>query len=134
MQVTQEAFKEIMMNRKYIIALLVLGLVFAGVVTSQADSTRTTPHKFIAYTSSTAVAQSRTIFRITGVASAAAGSFGIYNIGTLGGAALTALAVEGGEATQYDPLTPYDFGKDGLVLDAGSTIVIDGLTVVLEYL
>lgn len=122
--------------RKYIVALMVLGLVFALVISSNsnAEQTRTISRKFRAFTASTAVSQSAVIYRITGVATGNNSVFGIYNVGTLGGTAVTVCAVEGGEATSGDALPMYDFGEDGLVLDSGMTVVVSTCTIVVEYI
>mgnify|MGYP001582847175 CR=1 FL=1 len=122
------------MKKISILALMVMigvSLVFINV---RASEERTQTHKFKAYTANTSVSQSKTIFRITGVATGNNAVFGIYNIGTLGAADTTNVAVEGGEATSGDALPMYDFGKDGLNLDTGSTIVVSGCTIVLEYI
>ena len=114
-----------------VLALLIgIGLVISN---TRADEARVIPHKFYAYTASTAVAQGKTIYRITGIATAANAKYGIYNSATLGGASVSVCAVEGGEATSGDPLTAYYF-PEGLNLDAGSSIIISGCSVVVEYI
>jgi len=121
--------------KRFIVALMVLGLLFAWVGSySDAASTRTINRKFRAFTASTAVSQSAVIYRITGVATGSNSVFGIYNVGTLGGTAVTVCAVEGGEATSGDALPMYDFGEDGLVLNAGMTVIVSGCTIVVEYI
>ena len=123
------------MSKKLLIALMVLGLVFALVIgSSNAEQTRTISRKFRAFTADTAVSQSAVIYRITGVATGNNSVFGIYNVGTLGGTAVTVCAVEGGEATSGDALPMYDFGDDGLVLDSGMTVVVSNCTIVVEYI
>lgn len=104
------------------------------VTASFADEARDIPHKFIAYTTSTAVAQSKVIYRITGVATGSNAVFGIYNATTLGAATASTVAVEGGEATSGDALPNMTFGEDGLVLNSGSTVIVSNCTVVLEYI
>jgi len=120
--------------KKLLIALIVLGLIAVGSSISSADSTRTTPHKFRAFTTDTAVTQGATIFRITGYVTETAGKFGIYNTSTLATASNTTVAVEGGEATDEDALAHMYFGEEGLTLDSGMTVVVYGCTVVIEYL
>ncbi len=118
----------------FVLVALIGVSLFAGNVPVRADEARTIPHKFVAYTASTAVAQSKTIFRITGVATASNAVFGIYNSATLGGASTAVCAVEGGEATSGDALPQISFGSEGLSLDTGSTVVISGCTIVVEYI
>lgn len=121
--------------KKLFIVLLVLGLFAVGITSStKAATTRTTPHKFTTYTADTAVAQSRTIYRITGVTTATNGVFGIYNIGTTGAAANANLAIEGGEGTAGDALPHYDFGPDGISLDTGATVLVTNCNVTVEWL
>ena len=121
--------------KKLIVALMVLGFIFALVSSySDAATTRTINRKFRAFAANTAVAQSAVIYRITGVATGSNSVFGIYNVGTLGGTAVTVCAVEGGEATSGDALPMYDFGEDGLVLNSGMTVVVSGCTIVVEYI
>jgi hypothetical protein len=124
------------MKKIFILVLMVLvGIsLFSGLVPAKASESRTIPHKFRAFTESTSVAQGITLYRITGKASASNGVFGIYNATTLGGASNSVCAVEGGEATSGDALPMYDFGDEGLTLNAGSTIVITGCIVVIEYI
>ena len=122
------------MKKIFILALMVMvgiGLVFVNV---KADEARTIPHKFVGYSASTAVAQSRTIFRITGYTTGASATFGIYNIGTIGGASNSNIAVEGGEATSGEALPHMYFGEDGLILDTGATVLVNNCTVVIEYI
>ena len=122
------------MKKIFILVLMVLvgvSLIFQNV---KADEARTITHKFVAYTANTAVAQSKTIFRITGVATSSNAVFGIYNSATLGGATTAVCAVEGGEATSGDALPQYTFGSEGLNLDIGSTVVVSGCTIVIEYI
>lgn len=69
------------------------------------------------------------LFMITGVANSSNTVWAAYNVATI--AAATGLAansqaniyVEGGEATQYDALGPYNFGPDGLRFDTGLVII-----------
>ncbi len=121
--------------KKYFVLILALliGISFF-ISNARSDEARTIPHKFVAYTSSTAVAQSKTIFRITGVATANNAKFGVYNSTTLGGASTSVCAVEGGEATSGDALPHMTFGDEGLSLDTGSTVIISGCTIVIEYI
>lgn len=118
----------------FVLMVLVGVSLFSGVIPVKASEERTITHKFQAYTESTAVAQSKTIFRITGVATGSNAVFGIYNSTTLGGASTAVCAVEGGEATSGDALPQYNFGSEGLNLDTGSTVVISGCTIVVEYI
>lgn len=120
--------------KKLFLFVLVALIGISLVLPVRADESRTIPHKFVAYTANTAVAQSKTIFRITGVATASSAVFGIYNSTTLGGASTAVCAVEGGEATSGDALPQYDFGKEGLSLDTGSTVIVTGCTIVVEYI
>ncbi len=99
-----------------------------------ADEARTIPHKFIGYTANTAVSQSKTIFRITGVATGANAVFGIYNATTLGAATASTIAVEGGEATSGDALPNMTFGDEGLILNTGSTVIVSNCNIVVEYI
>ncbi len=123
--------------KKLILAVMVLGLLALaiGSAPAVADSTRTIAHKFKAVTADEVVSgQGAVLFKISGVASGSPGVYGIYNSSTLGGAILTTCAVEGGEATSGDPVPNVDFGPEGLVLNAGLTIVVDSCTVVVEWL
>ena len=120
--------------KKLIIVLMVLGVIFAGVMSSKADTTRTIPHKFRTFTANTAVAQGATIYRITGVTTAANGVFGVYNSATLGAVANTNLAIEGGEGTAGDALPHYYFGEEGISLDTGMSVVVSNCNVTIEYL
>jgi len=121
--------------KKFII-LFVLALIGSSLFLSQSSATesRTISHKFLTVTTSTAYTAGKTIYRITGVTTAANGVFGIYNTGTLAGADTTNCAIEGGEATAGYSLPHYDFGVDGLFLDAGSTVVVSNCYVTIEYL
>lgn len=123
---------------KKISIFILIGLVgislFFSVLPVKADESRSIKHQFKAYTADTAVAQSKTLFRISGVATASNAVYGIYNTGTLADASDSNVATEGGEATSGDALPPIDFGDEGLDLPEGSTIVIYGCTVVLEYI
>jgi len=119
--------------KKLIIALIVLGLMVIGASVVNAGSTRTTPHKFRVFSTSTAVAQGATIYRITGRVSGASGSFAIYNCATLPECAATNCAVEGGEASSGDAIPMYYFGEEGLTLDTGMTVCVTDCTIVVEY-
>ena len=124
------------MKKIFILILMVLVGISLILSNTKADETRTITHKFRAFTDDTAVSQSAVIYRITGVATASNGVFGIYNSSDLTSAntVVTKCAVEGGEATSGDALPMYDFGKDGLVLDGGMTVVSTGCTIVVEYI
>ncbi len=120
---------------KKILFIILVGLIGIALVAQGlfAEDGRTIIHKFKAYTASTAVTQSKTIYRITGVATGSNAVFGIYNAGTLGDADSDTIAVEGGEATSGDALPVLEF-PDGLNLDSGSTVIVSGCTVVIEYI
>jgi len=121
------------MKKIFILVLMVLvgfGLFLNSI---KADEARTIPHKFIAYTSSTAVTQGKVIYRITGYVTASPGRFGIYDAQTLGNASNDNCAVEGGAATSGNPILPMEF-PNGLILNSGSTIVITDCSVVIEYI
>lgn len=120
--------------KKLLLFVLMVLVGISLVTASFADEGRTIPHKFVAYSASTAVSQSKTIYRITGYASGSNAIFGIYNVGTLGATAASNVAVEGGEATSGDALPNMTFGEDGLVLNTGSTVIVNNCTVVLEYI
>ena len=122
------------MKKILIFSLMVLvgfSLLFSNL---KADEARTIPHKFVGYSASTAVAQSRTIYRITGYTTGASATFGIYNVGTIGGAGATNIAVEGGEATSGEALPHMTFGEDGLILDTGATVLIVNCVIAIEYI
>lgn len=120
--------------RKLLLVLLML-LVGVSLVTCVfADEGRVIKHKFQGYSASTAVSQSKTIYRITGVATGSNAVFGIYNATTLGGAVAAVVAVEGGEATSGDALPNMTFGEDGLTLDTGSTVLVSNCTIIVEYI
>jgi len=112
------------------VALVGISLTLSNV---KANEARTIPHKFVGYSASTAVAQSKTIYRITGYASGNNAIFAIYNAGTFGTCLATNVAVEGGEATSGDALPHMYFGEDGLVLDSGSSVIVSNCTIVVEY-
>ena len=123
--------------KKLLIALIVLGLITIGTSISNADSTRTINHNFRAITSDVinpSVLPAGTIYRITGVATGSSGVFGIYNAATAAAAAVTNVAIEGGEATSGDALPVYYFGEEGITLSAGIVVIANGCTVVIEYL
>ena len=121
--------------KKLIVALMVLGLFVLTIGLSTADSTRTITHKFKAITADEVVStQGAVLFRVSGVASGSPGVYGIYNCATLPTATASVCAVEGGKATSGDPVLPMDFGDEGLVLNAGMTVVVDSCTVVLEWM
>ena len=122
--------------KRLLISLVVLGLLvsLATMTKVTAENTRDMPHKFRAFTANTEGLPGCNIFRITGVATASNGVFGLYNSATLAAAAATNVAVEGGEATSGDPLPLYEFSGEGLALNTGLTVVRDGCTVVIEYL
>ena len=122
------------MKKIFILVLMVLvgiSLLFSNL---KADEARTIPHKFVGYSASTAVAQSRTIFRITGYATGANASFGIYDAATLATADATTIAVEGGEATSGDALPHMYFGEDGISLGSGATVKITNCIIAIEYI
>ncbi len=120
--------------KKLFLFILVLLVGVSLAMPVKADSARTITHKFKAYTANTAVSQSKTIFRISGYATGSNAVFGIYNVGTLGGANTDNVAVEGGEATSGDPIEPINFGAEGLTLDTGSTVVLANCIIVVEYI
>ena len=121
--------------KKFIVFLMVLGLVVLAIGYSSADSTRTISHKFKAITADAVVStQGAVLYRVSGVASASPGVYGIYNCSTLITAAVTVCATEGGTATSGNPIELVDFGPEGLVLNAGMTVVLNGCTVCLEWL
>ena len=120
--------------RKLLIAVMDLGVIFVGMISSQADERRTIPHNFRAFTTDTEGLQAATIYRITGVATGSNAVYGLYNTTTLEAASTSNVAVEGGEATSGDALPHVDFGDDGLSLDTGLTVIVDNCSVVSEYL
>jgi len=129
--------------KKLIIALLVLGMLAVGVQVSNADSTRTINHSYMAVTSGTTSPNtidgnfetvSMTIYRITGYATGSNSTFGIYNTTTEETMTNAKVAIEGGEATSGDPLPVYDFGDSGLRIPAGTVIRCVNCTIVIEYL
>lgn len=69
------------------------------------------------------------VFMITGVANSSNAVWVAYNVATIAAATNGTTApnqnimVEGGEATQYDALGPYNFGPDGLRFDTGLVVV-----------
>ena len=121
--------------KKFIVALMVLGLVIGlGVNASKADSTRTIAHKFKVFTADGVVStQGAVLYRFSGVATASPGVFGLYNCTTLGTASDALCGTEGGTATSGNPIELVDFGPEGLVFDAGMTIVLNGCNVCLEW-
>lgn len=120
---------------KKILLFVLMALVGISLVTASfADEARTIPHKFVGYTANTAVSQSRTIYRITGYATGSNATFGIYNAATIITATASTIAVEGGEATSGDALPNMTFGDDGLILNAGSTVLVSNCVVVIEYI
>ncbi len=118
---------------KKIIVLLIAVLVIGSSVLAFAETTRDTPRKFMAFSSNTEGLQACNIYRITGVATNSNAVFGIYNEADLEDCALTNLAVEGGEATSGDALPMYDFGDEGLNLNAAMSVVVSTCTIVVEY-
>jgi len=122
------------MKKIFILALMVLvgiSLLFSNL---RADEARTITHKFKTFTTNTDGGQSATIFRITGVTTAANGVFGIYNVTTAAAATVTTCAIEGGEGTAGDALPHYDFGSEGLSLDTGMSVVVSNCYVTVEYI
>jgi len=120
--------------KKLIIALIVLGLIVIGVSVSNADNTRTMPHKYRTFSADTSVGQGATIFRIMGYTTGSSATYGIFNSATIVGSAATNAAVEGGEATSGDALTTQYFGEEGLSLNAGMSVKINSCVLVIEYL
>lgn len=120
--------------KKLLIALIVLGLIAVGISSSKAESTRTTPHKFRAFSSDTEGLQGATIYRITGYATGNNSTFAIHNVATLEDSGLTTAAVEGGEATSGDALPHMYFGENGITLDTGLTVDVASCVIVIEYL
>lgn len=114
------------------VLMLLVGISFCSF--AFADEARTIPHKFKAYDSSTAVTQGKVIYRITGVATGSNAVFGVYNVGAINETSASNIAVEGGEATSGDAIPHMYFGEDGLVLDSGSTVIVSGCTIVIEYI
>jgi hypothetical protein len=119
--------------KKLLIALMVLALM-AGFVYAEADRTITHKMKVVAAANTVVSAQGTVLYRVTGYASSSNAVYGIYDAATLGTCTATTVKVEGGEATQYDSLTTIDFGKEGIPLDTGLSIVTTTATVVVEYL
>ncbi len=118
---------------KKILALLIVVALLGISLSAFADTDRDIPRKFRAFTANTGGLQSCVIYRITGVATASPGVYGIYNTDSLKTAALTVCATEGGTATSGDQLEMYDFGDEGLNLNAGLTVIVSGCTIVIEY-
>jgi hypothetical protein len=118
---------------KKILALLIVAGLLIGSTMAFAATDRDRAHKFRAFSSNTEGLQSMVLYRITGYASAASAVFGIYNEADLEDCAVTNLAVEGGEATQYDSITMYDFGPEGLDIPSAVSIIVSGAVICLEY-
>lgn len=119
--------------KKFIAVLMVLALM-AGFAFAEAD--RTIKHKayVVAAANTVVLTQGTVLYKVTGYASSANAVYGIYDAATLGTCTATTVKVEGGEASQYDSLTPLDFGPEGLPFDTGLSIVTGTATVVVEYL
>ena len=123
------------MKKIFILVLMVLvGIGLLSFPNLKAEEARTITHKFRTFTANTDVGQGHTIYRITGVTTAANGVFGIYNVATAGAATTSNCAVEGGEGTAGDALPHYDFGPDGLNLDTGMSVVVSNCYVTVEYI
>lgn len=123
--------------RKFLIftLMVLVGIsLFSGVIPVKADEARTIPHKFRTFTTNTNVGQGHTIFRITGVTTAANGVFGVYDVSTYVASSTSNCAVEGGEGTAGDALPHYDFGKDGLTLPNGMSVVVSNCYITIEYI
>ena len=132
MLTTQEISKGDKM-KKLFIALLVLGLIFAGITSSQADRTRTIPRKSKLVTSDTLVSASgATLYSLNGVANASQALFTIADTTDITQIDSTKVKVEGGEATQYDSITPMDFGE-GLVFNEGLAVYVTGAFLTVIY-
>ena len=121
--------------KKLLIALLVLGLIFAGVSLTQADSTRTRTYKSTVVTSNTVVSASgATLYHVTGYANAANAFYALVDTNTTAGSPSSTLyKVESGEASQYDGLPTIDFGDEGLVFNTGLTVFTTGAYVTVIY-
>ena len=120
--------------KRLVILLMVLGLVLAGILNSQADTTRTIALKAKVVTSDEVTASyGVVVYRVTGYANAANAIYGLYDTNALGSASTTTVRIEGGEATQYDALPTLDFGDEGLPFDTGLTTVVSGAYVTIVY-
>lgn len=123
------------MKKIFILVLMVLvGIGLLSFPNLKAEEARTITHKFRTFTEMTSVGQGHTIFRITGVTTAANGVFGVYNSATYGAATTSNCAVEGGEGTAGDALPHYDFGKEGISLDTGMSVIPTNCYVTIEYI
>ena len=122
------------MKKTFIFVLMVLVGISLSFSNLKADEARTITHKFKTITTNTNGGQGVTIYRITGVTTAANGVFGIYNVTTYAAASTSNCAIEGGEGTAGDALPHYDFGKDGLTLDTGMSVIVSNCYVTIEYI
>ncbi len=126
------------MKKIFILALMVMVGISLAFVNVKADEARTITRKTVVATAgnTVAVGHSATIYRIGGYASSANAVFGVVDNNTIVGNFLssTNVKVEGGEATQYDSITPMDFGPDGLEFYTGVTVFASGCSVVIEYI
>lgn len=130
------------MKKISILLLVVLfgfGLCFSE---AQADPTRTIPMKtgVALHTNTLITGNGGVLYKVVGRATSAAASYIIYDYATvaeaLGGGASNSgsnILTEGGEATQYDPISLLDFGDEGIRFRSGLVIVTSTADVVVHY-
>lgn len=131
--------------KKLIVALMVLGLVFAFVSSPQASSTRTIPIKGKTLTSDLDdtqlfSSQGVTVYKITGYATAANATFALFNSSSIQDCndGTTSASIEGGEADSGDAIIMYDFGdpnkaESGLNFDNGLVVMATGCNISILY-
>lgn len=134
MQITQLVYKENKMKKFIILALMVLvGISLLSL--SFADEARTIPMKFgcAKGANTIIVAHGGTLYKVTGFASSANATYGLFNTATINGAESTNVVAEGGEATQYDSIPTIDFGDEGIEFNTGLTAITTTTYVAVMY-
>lgn len=118
-----------------LMALVGISFLFSDL---RADETRTITHKTKCVTASNGGTQvvtgGATLYRIGGYASSSSGVYAIIDSASVPTSITsTTVKVEGGEATQYDPIQPINYGDEGLRFDNGIVVISTGVSLVLEY-
>ena len=86
-----------------------------------------------AYTASTLIKRGDAkVYRVTFIASASNGCFGVYDSLTVGGTSVTNIKTEGSEATANNG-KPYDFTGKPLEFSTGLYLYINNGIVTIEY-
>ena len=123
------------MKKIFILVLMVLvgiSLLFSNLM---AEEARTIPYKSgYANAANTVIsAHGGMLYQITGFAGSANSNYSIHDSATVAAASDTNVLCEGGEATQYDSLTPINFGDEGIPFANGLVVITSTAKVAVLY-